>query len=406
VLETHIHNDYVTGGYALARATGAAYLVNAADPVSFDRVPVEDRQVVAVGDRMRLTAVATPGHTWTHLSYLLTDGADADGRALAVLSGGSLLHGSTGRPDLLGPDHTDALVRRQHASARLLADLAPGSARLLPTHGFGSFCSATQSDVTASTIGDERLANPVLREDVETWVAGLLAGLDAWPAYYARMAPANLAGPDAPDLTPPRHADADQILRALHAGEWVVDLRHRTAFAAGHVPGSLSFGLEDSFVTYLGWLLPAGTPLTLLGETPEQVALAQRELSRIGLDRPVAQATGGPEDWTTQPSSFPVARFADLESVRRHRDVVVLDVRLAGEHAERRLDGAVGIPLHELPGRLGEVPDGEVWVHCGAGYRAAVAGSLLAARGRSVVVVDDEFDRAADAGLPLVEASA
>ena len=172
VLETHIHHDYVTGGHALARATGAAYLVNAADPVSFDRVPVEDRQVVAVGDRMRLTAVATPGHTWTHLSYLLAD----EQQTLAVLSGGSLLHGSTGRPDLLGPDHTAALVRRQHASAHLLSDLAPGTARLLPTHGFGSFCSATQSDVTASTIGDERLANPVLRDDVETWGGGPAGG--------------------------------------------------------------------------------------------------------------------------------------------------------------------------------------------------------------------------------------
>ena len=172
------------------------------------------------------------------------------------------------------------------------------------------------------------------------------------------------------------------------------------------MPGSLSFGLEDSFATYLGWLIPPGTPLTLLGETPEQVALAQRELSRIGLDRPAAQATGGPADWTSETSSFPIARFADLESVRRHRDVVVLDVRLAGEHAERRLDGALGIPLHELPGRLDEVPDGEVWVHCGAGYRASIAGSLLAARGRTVVVVDDEFDRAASAGLDLVGATA
>ena len=56
-------------------------------------------------------------------------------------------------------------------------------------------------------------------------------------------------------------------------------------FAAGHLPGSLSIPLRPAFATWLGWLIPAGTPLTLLGETPEQVALAQRELSRIGLDR-------------------------------------------------------------------------------------------------------------------------
>ena len=46
VVESHIHNDYVTGGFALAQRTGAAYLVNADDPVSFERTPVRDGQVI------------------------------------------------------------------------------------------------------------------------------------------------------------------------------------------------------------------------------------------------------------------------------------------------------------------------------------------------------------------------
>jgi hypothetical protein len=105
VLETHIHNDYVTGGPALAAATGAAYLVNADDPVHFERTPVHDGETIAVGDRMRLTALATPGHTFTHLSYALTEGdrAEETDAALAVFTGGSLLFGSTGRPTCSGP---------------------------------------------------------------------------------------------------------------------------------------------------------------------------------------------------------------------------------------------------------------------------------------------------------------
>src|SRR6188472_2297964 len=79
VFETHIHNDYVTGGLALARRTGAAYHVNAEDEVSFDRTPIRDGDVVDVGARMRVTALATPGHTFTHLSYALDD-AQADAR--------------------------------------------------------------------------------------------------------------------------------------------------------------------------------------------------------------------------------------------------------------------------------------------------------------------------------------
>jgi glyoxylase-like metal-dependent hydrolase (beta-lactamase superfamily II)/rhodanese-related sulfurtransferase len=400
VFETHIHNDYVTGGYALAARTGAAYHVNADDPVAFDRVPVRDGDVIAVGDSMTVRALATPGHTFTHLSYALYE----KGEPAAVFSGGSLLYGSVGRPDLLGPDHTHDLVHHQYASAQRLATELPDAAGVYPTHGFGSFCSATQSEASDSTIGQEKRGNPALLRDEQTFVDELLAGLDAWPAYYAHMGPANAAGPTAPDLSPPQRADAEQLRKRLADGEWVVDLRNRVAFAAGHVAGTLNIGLDGSFATYLGWLIPWGTPVTLLGETPEQVAEAQRELVRIGIDRPAAHATGGPRDWTgdAELASFPRATFTDLAQVRHHRPVVVLDTRRNLEVAEARIDGAVHIPLHELPGRLDEVPDGEVWVHCAAGYRSSIAASILSAAGRRVVTVDDEFDKATAAGMTTV----
>ena len=117
IAETHIHNDYLTGGPALAAATGAAYLVHAADPVGFDRTPVADGDTVEVGDTLRVRALATPGHTFTHLSYVVESGGEAAG----VFTGGSLLYGATGRPDLLGPEHTGALARAQYASAHRLA---------------------------------------------------------------------------------------------------------------------------------------------------------------------------------------------------------------------------------------------------------------------------------------------
>ena len=405
VLETHIHNDYVTGGLALARATGAACLVNGADEVAFERTPISDGDVVEIGHRMRLTVLATPGHTFTHLSYALRDLGAASGTSteMGVFSGGSLLFGATGRPDLLGPEHTHDLVRHQHASAHRLAGLLPDDAEVFPTHGFGSFCSATQSDATSSTIGRERETNPVLTQDEETYVRDLLAGLGAWPAYYAHMAPANAAGPSAPDLSPPERADATELRRRIEAGEWVVDLRNRTAFAAGHAPGTLNFGLDGGFATYLGWLVPWDTPITLLGASTEDVAEAQRELVRIGIDRPAALATGGPEDWSTQtPVSVATATFADLAQVRHHRDVVILDVRRTDEHEAAAITGAVNVPLHELWTRIDDVPTGEVWVHCAGGYRASVAASMLHAHGRTLVAIDDSFDNAEAVGLHLV----
>jgi hydroxyacylglutathione hydrolase len=401
VAETHVHNDYLTGGLALARATGATYLVNEADPVRFARSPLRDGDSIPLSGAMRVRVLATPGHTFTHLSYVL----EADGAVAGVFTGGSLLYGATGRPDLLGPENTSALAQAQFASAQRLARELPDSAPVFPTHGFGSFCSAGQSQgARSSTIGHEKLVNPALTTSQQAYLDTLLAGLDAWPAYYAHMGPANLAGPEGPDLSPPRGADAQEIRRRIEAGEWVIDLRDRLAFAAGFLPGSVCFTLGNSFATYVGWTVPWGAPLSLLGETPDQVADAQRELARIGFGRPAAAATGKLLDWAgDQPmASVRLAKFGDLaDRLARRPGPVVLDVRRNLEWADSHVAGATHIPLHDLPGRLDDVPPGEVWVHCQSGYRSMVAASLLAGRARDVVSVNDHFSNAPPAGVPL-----
>ncbi len=289
-----------------------------------------------VSASISVRAVATPGHTFNHLSYVLL----VDGAPLGMFSGGPLC-GSTGRTDLLGADVTDLLAHAQYHSAHHLAQELADDTPIFPTHGFGSFCSASETVGTMSTIGAEKRANPALTQTEDRLVSELLAGLDAYPAYYAHMGAANLAAPDSPpDLSPVRRADPVELQVRIDAGEWVVDLRNRTAFADGHMAGTLNFGLDGSFATYLGWLIPWGTPLSLLGESSEQILEAQRELVRIGIDRPVAGVDGAPE----------------------------------------------------LVERMGEIPPGRIWVHRRTGYRASLAASLLAAGGREVVLIDDHFD--------------
>ncbi|WP_328850152.1 MBL fold metallo-hydrolase [Micromonospora globbae] len=411
VAETHLHNDYVSGGLHLARLTGAAYLVAAADEVGFDRVPVSDGDEVSLSGTLRLRVVATPGHTFHHLSYVLEESVGDGWSPVGVFTGGSLLFGTTGRTDLLGQRHAHTLAHHQHASARRLADLLPDGAQVWPTHGFGSFCSASQADAPESTIGREKQANPVLRLAADRFVTETLAGLGAYPAYYAHMGVANTAGPAPVDLTPVTRADAGQLRQRIAAGEWVVDLRHRTAYAASHLAGTIGLGLDGPMSTWLGWLVDWGLPITLLAETPEQVADAQRELARIGIDRPAAQATGTPEQWATGPDDLrklPVADFPTLAAAQAGgtpgglpAPQVVLDVRMANEWNAGHIDGAVHVPLHDLPARLSDVPAGTVWVHCGSGYRATAAASLLANAGRDVVLIDDLFGNAERAGVRM-----
>ncbi|MGW0513907.1 MBL fold metallo-hydrolase [Streptomyces olivaceoviridis] len=400
VVETHLHNDYVTGGPELARLTGAAYLVPAGAHVSYARVPVADGDVAEVDAGLALRAVATPGHTPHHTSYVLED----SGRPVAAFTGGSLLIGTVGRPDLVEPRLTERLARAQYASAHRLAAELPDETPVLPTHGFGSFCSSAQAAGDATTIGEEKAANTALTTDVDSFVTRLLAGLDDVPAYYTHMGPANAAGPAPVDLTPPPVADAEEIAARLAAGEWVVDLRSRIAFAAGHVAGSFNFEADGKIATYLAWMIPWGKPVTLLAESPEQLAAAQRELVRVGIDRPGAAATGAPDRWVPEggrPASFPRSTFAGLAE-RGTDGVVVLDVRRASERAAGHIEGSVHIPVHQLHQRIGEVPAGTVWVHCAGGMRAAIAASLLDAAGRDVVAVDDGFGAAAGAGLTVV----
>jgi rhodanese-related sulfurtransferase len=218
------------------------------------------------------------------------------------------------------------------------------------------------------------------------------------------MGTANSAGPGETDLSLPTEADPAELRRRIEAGEWVVDLRNRTAFAAGHVGGTVNFGLDGQFVTYLAWLMPWGTPVTLLGETAEDVAEAQRELVRVGIDRPAAMATGTVEDWSGgQPlRAYRTATFADLAAeFAAGRRPVVLEVRRNHERAQQQIAGSLHIPIHEVLQRLDEVPAGPVWVHCAGGYRAGVVAALLDAHGIDVVAVDDSFDNAGPAGLYL-----
>ncbi len=405
VAETHIHNDYVTGGAELARQTGADYLVCADDEVGFDRRSVADGDVLTYG-RLRVRVIATPGHTHHHLSYAVAHEDDAEERA--VFTGGSLLYGSVGRTDLLGDEHTDELTRAQFRSARKLVSMLPDDAGIYPTHGFGSFCSSgSAAGGDSSTIGEEAARNDALTEDDEdAFVAALVENLTAYPSYYAHMGPLNQAGPGPIDLSPPQSVDAAELRRRVDAGEWVVDLRDRKVYPSGHLRGSIGIDLGGQFATYLGWLMPWGMQVTLIGESADQVADAQRELVRIGIDRPAGAAAGDVgsmvphEDLT----NYPAATFADLQKASTDAPAgrpapTVLDVRRDDERADAAIPGSSHIPIHQLLERLDEVPSGTLWVHCASGVRAAICASLLAREGHDVVLVDDEFDTAVELGM-------
>lgn len=398
VLETHIHNDYVSGGLQLAHQHNAPYAVNAADEVAFERHGVADGDELSVGG-MRVRVVATPGHTDTHLAFVISGGPGP----AAVFTGGCLLYGSVGRTDLVDPARTEELTRAQYRSAHRLVDLLDDDAGIFPTHGFGSFCSAgSRSGGEDSTVGQEKARNDAFTATNEdTFVAQLVAGLTAHPAYYAYMGARNRAGAGPVDLSAPQQVSPTELRERISAGEWVVDLRDRTAYAAEHLVGTISIALSQQFATYLGWLIPWGMPLTLIGETPQQITDAQRQLVRIGIDRPDGAATGKLRNLAdgVATRSYRRITFAGLAAAQQAGEALtLLDVRRADERALGAIPGSVHIPLHCLLDRLGDVPPGPLAVHCASGFRAGIAASLLDRAGHDVVHIDDEYAVAVTSG--------
>ena len=410
VVETHVHNDYVSGGLVLAEELGATYVVPVGHDYQFEAAEMGDGDTFDSGT-MAWRVMHTPGHTPHHVSYAVA----IDGEDRAVFTGGSLLFGSVGRPDLIGPEATEGLAHAQWHSVRKLIGGVAADAAVMPTHGFGSFCSATATVGLESTVGHQATSNPAALLSEQEFVDELLAGLDAFPAYYKHMGPANELGAREIDLSPAENADPDELRRRIDAGEWVVDLRQRRLWAAEHIKGSLSFDAEGNAITYLGWLIPWGTPVTLLGATQEQITEFQRDMVRIGIDRPAAQNVGQPSTWG--PGSIGSVRRADFQELAKALDedseLIVVDARRLTEWQEGHVSGARHVPLHDLPDNVGQIKawsdsaahagaDPNVWISCGSGFRAMVGASLLTRAGVPVVVVDDMFSNAAVAGLPIV----
>jgi hydroxyacylglutathione hydrolase len=390
VVETHMHNDYVSGGLVLAREFGARYITSAEDPVKFDRTPANDLEEFAVGS-FGIKALKTPGHTFTHLSYILLDKAQ---KSQGIFTGGSMLHGSTGRPDLLGPDHARTLATHQHATAARIVEMLEDSVSIYPTHGFGSFCAATSTCGNSSTIADEKRTNPALLMELNRFITETLAGLDAFPAYYKHMGPANHAGPGPIDLSQLRRMTRDEVFTALDAGKWVVDLRHRDNWAQGHLPGTLNFGLDGSFATYFGWIYPYGEGVILLSDKSSDVELAQRELVRIGIDRPEAAFVDEMKD-ESELSVISRVSFQDVPTALSDEEIVVLDVRRNGERHASHINGTKHIPFHELSSRVSELPrEKKIWVHCAGAYRAAAAAGILERAGFSVLIINEPYEKA------------
>ncbi|WP_328767297.1 MBL fold metallo-hydrolase [Streptomyces sp. NBC_00286] len=379
--DTHLHADFLSGAVQLAADDGAAVLASAAGNRVFPHTALADGDERDLGG-LTLRALATPGHTDEHLSFLLLDGA----RELGVFTGGSLIVGSAARTDLLGADRAEELARAQYRSLRRLAEL-PDTTAVWPTHGAGSFCSAPPGAERTTTIAAQKRANPLLAApDEATFVRQLLDSLGSYPAYFGRLSEVNRHGPAVLRSAPTLPAlSLDRVLRLIGEGAQIIDVRPVADFAAGHIPGAVSIPLRDQFATWLGWLLPDDTPLVFVTTPDQDLAELTWQALKIGYERLAGHLGGGMDAWTAGGRK---QERIELLTADRIAERPVLDIRQQAEHIAAHIPGAVHIELGDLTERSGETPHRPV-VACGHGERAMTAASLLQRTGHQDLAVLD-----------------
>ncbi|MGK2966544.1 MAG: MBL fold metallo-hydrolase [Tepidiformaceae bacterium] len=387
VFETHVHNDYLSGGRELA-ARGASIVAPSDSHLAFPHIAIAPGEDITLG-ATRLRAVAAPGHTYEHTAYLAID---PSGVAQAAFTGGSILVAATGRTDLLGADHTQELTRLQWESARRLAGMLPGTADILPTHGAGSFCSTSGStDERRSMMYREAQRNPALTsESLEAFRRIHLAYEPPIPAYYRHMAPINRSGPRVYLEPPLPHPLNPADLEALHTrGAFILDVRPRLDFAAGHIPRS--FGIEESgsMLAYLSWTVPFNPPLVVVASDQAQANRATNDLFRIGYEDVRGFLLFEAWSHTGRPVEEIELVSAGEAAEELRMGAHVIDVRFTYEHNQTPLAGAHQRPLDRISEWAPALDGGPYIVACQSGQRAMIAASALRRMGIEVRVLAD-----------------
>lgn len=387
VLETHRHEDFVCGAAALARLNGATALHGRGLDWGHG-TSVSDGDEFGLG-RLKLRAVATPGHTDEGMSFALSDARVGDD-AVFVFTGDTLFIGDVGRTDLYGPAAVErlatALYRSIHDKLLALGD----GVIVCPAHGAGSVCGGAVSDRDHSTLGYERAHNAALAgRNLEAFVAMKRGETMVRPPYFLRMEEWNKTGnaPIVESIRPLRPLGLDELDDELRSGVTLIDARMPQAFAGGHIPGALNVWLRG-VPAYLPWAAPVDRRTALVLPEDADVDRVARMLLRIGYDDVAGYLCGGFEVWQNAARPFATLPTISSETLRERqargdRSLTIVDVRKPDEWAEGSIPGARTIFVGEIEQRLSEVPQtGEIVTMCSVGHRGSLAASILARHGR------------------------
>ncbi len=407
IFETHFHADFVSGHVDLAKKTGGTIVYGPTEmETGFEKHVAKDGEIFKIGD-VTLELLHTPGHTMESMCLLLRD---ENGEMVGLFSGDTLFIGDVGRPDLAQkviPDLTqEKLARHLYQSLRNKIMPLPDHLIVYPNHGQGSACGKNMSSETTDTLGNQKKTNYALRPDMteDEFVKEVLTGLMPPPGYFPQNVLINIGGYESLDNV------LDHGLRALSPKEFelvanetdaiIIDTRSKDDFRKGFVPNSIFIGLDGSFASWVGTLIPDVKQeiLFVADEGKEQEVVTR--LARVGYDNTKGYLKGGIEAWKDAGKELDFIDSIDVEGLAAVEHPTIVDVRRQSEYDSEHVVDAINAPLNYINESMKKIAaDKKQYVHCASGYRSLIFISILQSRGyRGLIDVMGGFKAMKESG--------
>jgi glyoxylase-like metal-dependent hydrolase (beta-lactamase superfamily II)/rhodanese-related sulfurtransferase len=403
VFETHFHADFVSGHLDLMNKTGAKIVFGPTAKPAYEAITAEDNQIFEIGN-YKVKVIHTPGHTMESTTYLLID---EKGKEHGIITGDTLFIGDVGRPDLA--QHVIAELTQEKLAGHLYDSLRnkimPLNDDLIvyPNHGAGSACGKNMSKETTDTLGHQKQTNYALNTSLSKteFIEVLLNGLVAPPGYFPQNVLMNIKGYESFDKVKAQGTRALSVsefeVAANETNAVIIDTRNAQVFAKGFIPNSINIGIDGSFATWVGTMIPdVKQAILLVADNGREEEIVTR-LARVGYDNALGYLQGGFETWVKDGKETDeiISTTADeLAEMLYNEQVNILDVRKESEYNSEHIIEAINMPLDFINNHMSSIDKNTTYyVHCAAGHRSMLFISILRARGYdNLINVKDGFN--------------
>lgn len=409
VFETHFHADFVSGHLDLAKKTGAQIVFGPTAKPSYEAIVAKDNEIFKVGN-YNIKVIHTPGHTMESTTYLLID---ENGNEHGIVTGDTLFIGDVGRPDLA--QHVIADLTEEKLAGFLFDSLRtkimPLSNKLIvyPNHGAGSACGKNMSKETTDTLGHQKIVNYALNPKLtkEQFIKEILSGLVPPPGYFPQNVLLNIKGYESIDDVLKRgkkELSVNEFEAAANETDAVIlDTRDSNIFTNGFIPNSINIGIDGSFATWVGTLIPDVKQMLLIVADEGREEEVITRLARVGYDNAIGFLKGSFKAWLDagkEQDKILSVNEDQLSAIIKSETANIIDVRKASEYNSEHLVDAENAPLDFINESMLKIdPAKTYYMHCAGGYRSVVFISILQARGyRNLINVKGGFNALKESG--------